>query len=444
MTDEPGVPEPARFSGQVEDGQAVPSTTSLTPVPVPRMARRVIGHQIPDDIMQDPGLREAIALLPANYNFEIHKTVWRLRRAGARTVALQFPEGLLMYACVIADILQAHAGVARAYVMGDVTFGACCVDDYSAVALGADFLVHYGHSCLVPVDITSIPCMYVFVDIQMDLQHLVDSVRLTFSPGTNLIMAGTIQFASSLQQARAELSTDFPSLAIPQAAPLSPGEVLGCTAPRFPPGTDALVFLADGRFHLEAAMIANPGVPAYRYDPYARSLTREGYDHEGMQAARREAIQKGARGEVWGLVLGTLGRQGNPALLASLQRLVRAAGKQYIVVLLSEVSPAKLAALSPGVDTWVQVACPRLSIDWGEGFAQPTLNPYEAFVALGEVPGWWEGDGDGEGGAAPYPMDYYSSTGGAWAGTYHRPKPKGSGAAALARLRASRAGKASE
>lgn len=122
-------------------------------------------------------------------------------------------------------------------------------------------------------------------------------------------MAGTIQFASSLQQARAELSTDFPSLAIPQAAPLSPGEVLGCTAPRFPPGTDTLVFLADGRFHLEAAMIANPGVPAYRYDPYARSLTREGYDHKGMQAARREAIRKGARGEVWGLVLGTLGRQ---------------------------------------------------------------------------------------------------------------------------------------
>lgn len=32
--------------------------------------------------------------------------------------------------------------------MGDVTYGACCVDDYTARALGADFLVHYGHSCL--------------------------------------------------------------------------------------------------------------------------------------------------------------------------------------------------------------------------------------------------------------------------------------------------------
>ena len=61
---------------------------------------------MPDDILHDPALAAAIALLPANYNFELHKTVWRLRSAGARAVALQFPEGLLMYACVIADILE--------------------------------------------------------------------------------------------------------------------------------------------------------------------------------------------------------------------------------------------------------------------------------------------------------------------------------------------------
>ena len=47
-----------------------------------------------------------------------------------------------------------HAGVQHAIVMGDVTYGACCVDDFSAAALAADLLVHYGHSCLVPVDIT--------------------------------------------------------------------------------------------------------------------------------------------------------------------------------------------------------------------------------------------------------------------------------------------------
>jgi diphthamide biosynthesis enzyme Dph1/Dph2-like protein len=33
-------------------------------------------------------------------------------------------------------------------IMGDVTYGACCVDDYTALALGCDMLIHYGHSCL--------------------------------------------------------------------------------------------------------------------------------------------------------------------------------------------------------------------------------------------------------------------------------------------------------
>ena len=28
-------------------------------------------------------------------------------------------------------------------------------------------------------------------------------------------------------------------------------------------------------------MIANPSIPAYRYDPYARVFTRERYDHAG-------------------------------------------------------------------------------------------------------------------------------------------------------------------
>ena len=102
----------------------------------------------------------------------------------------------------------------------------------------------------------------------------------------------------------------------------------------------------------------------------------------------------------------------------SLQELLDARGRQHVTVLLSEVSPAKLEAMARGVDAWVQIACPRLSIDWGEGFRQPTLNPYEAFVALGAAPGWWE-EGSGD-----YPMDYYSSEGGAWNSTWHRRAPR--------------------
>lgn len=70
-----------------------------------------------------------------------------------------------------------------------------------------------------------------------------------------------------------------------------------------------------------------------------------------------------------------------------------------MVVLLSEIFPAKLA-LMDDVDAWVQVACPRLSIDWGTAFPKPLLTPYEMNVALSEVaPDWSEA----------YPMDFYAN-----------------------------------
>lgn len=41
--------------------------------------------------------------------------------------------------------------------------------------------------------------LYVFVDIRIDTAHLLDSVRLTFTPGSSLALVSTIQFVSTLQ-----------------------------------------------------------------------------------------------------------------------------------------------------------------------------------------------------------------------------------------------------
>jgi 2-(3-amino-3-carboxypropyl)histidine synthase len=103
-------------------------------------------------------------------------------------------------------------------------------------------------------------------------------------------------------------------------------------------------YLGDGRFHLEAIMIANPSIPAFRYDPYEKKITREGYDHVQMRRVRSSAIglarhslrtgpvssannndtredslsfdeEQGAPDRAWAVVLGTLGRQGSLSVL---------------------------------------------------------------------------------------------------------------------------------
>lgn len=414
------------------------------PKPTPK---RFFKSQIPDSVLNDSALNAAISLLPSNYNFEVHKCVWRVMSTGAKRIALQFPEGLLMYSLVLSDIFTTFAGVTQCFVLGDVTYGACCVDDLSATALGADLLIHYGHSCLVPIDSTTIPCLYVFVDIKINVDHMIDTIRLNLgSSGKNLVLAGTIQFASAIRTAKPELEKYGFKVLIPQSKPLSAGEVLGCTAPKVSSnlfdgkGETVGVFVADGRFHLEAFMIANPGIKAFRYDPYLGKLFLEEYDHMGMKQSRKSAIVRARESQNWGLVLGTLGRQGNPKILERLEKKMRERGFHYTVILMSEVSPGRIALFEDSVDAWIQIACPRLSIDWGDAFVKPVLTPFEAEIALGLIPGWWEKtescenvlgckksdsscsecnciDAKGDFGG-DYPMDYYAQDGGEWNSSY--------------------------
>ncbi|XP_058791967.1 2-(3-amino-3-carboxypropyl)histidine synthase subunit 1 isoform X2 [Phymastichus coffea] len=319
-------------------------------------------NKIPQEILNDPLIKEAISVLPSNYNFEIHKTIWRIRESQAKRVGLQMPEGLLMFAPTICDIIE-NFTEAETVIMGDVTYGACCVDDYSAELLELDFLIHYGHSCLIPINrMSGIKLLYVFVDIKIDAAHCVDTIKYNFPVTTRI------------------------------------GLVLGCTAPLIK-DVDVLMYIGDGRFHLEAAMISNPNLTAYRYDPYEKKITIEKYDHSQMLANRKDAIMKAKDAKVFGLILGTLGRQGSLSVFDTLRNRLISQNKIVINILASEVQPDRLK-LFVGIDAFIQVACPRLSIDWGTQFEKPVLTPYEAAVALKMA----EFDE-----SKPYPMDYYAN-----------------------------------
>ncbi|RYR72846.1 hypothetical protein Ahy_A02g007064 [Arachis hypogaea] len=286
---------------------------------------------------------------------------------------------------------------------GDVTYGACCIDDFSATALSTDLLIHYGHSCLIPIDSTTIPCLYIFVDIKIDVSHLVDTVKLNLeSRAQNLVLVGIIQFAYSIRAAKPELEKSRFRVFVPQSKPLSAGDVLGCTAPKVSlmdsfsenPENSVLVFVADGR-------------------------------------------------------------QGNPKILERLEKNINEKGFLYTVFLMSEISLTRIALFEDSVDAWIHIACPRLLIYWGDTFGKPVLNPFEAEIVLGVIPGWWEkkknvlvakvqegyedggvscqksGDsscecscGEDENGNGKsnfhgeYPMDYYSQDGGEWNSSY--------------------------
>ncbi|KAF1741838.1 hypothetical protein MXB_4369 [Myxobolus squamalis] len=58
---------------------------------------------------------------------------------------------------------------------------------------------------------------------------------------------------------------------------------------------------------------------------------------------------------------------------------------------------------------FTQIACPRLSIDWGGSYSKPLLNTYEMSVVLGAAQ--WQTE--------QYPSDYYTKNSlGPWTPNY--------------------------
>ena len=58
---------PAAASADDASGRAAPARRSI--------------HQVPDEVLNNKALNAALAVLPSNYNFEVHKSVWRLQQA---------------------------------------------------------------------------------------------------------------------------------------------------------------------------------------------------------------------------------------------------------------------------------------------------------------------------------------------------------------------------
>jgi 2-(3-amino-3-carboxypropyl)histidine synthase len=130
----------------------------------------------------------------------------------------------LLFSTLIADIIQKFCKSTdkddmECLILGDVTYGACCVDDLASKALECDFIVHYGHSCLVPIqDLTIKNALYVFVEIQIDIDHLVETVAFNFKPSDSLYLMGTIQFNKTIYIAKSMLEKEpynFTNLKIP-------------------------------------------------------------------------------------------------------------------------------------------------------------------------------------------------------------------------------------
>ncbi|KAK6588140.1 diphthamide synthesis [Cryptosporidium xiaoi] len=362
--------------------------------------------------------------LPEHYDFEIIKTIKKIRELKLQlnngedfTVYLQMPEGLLVFSEVISLILQ-HFGESKVIILGDVTYGGCCIEDQlvsmvekaNSKHANSSLLVHYAHSCLIPFDellsnddSETINVLYIFVEINLSVEHFINTIKSNFDRNDKIALLSTIQYHSTIVGSLEALNEYFyKPVEVPVCDPLAWGETLGCTSPAIQEDTEICIFISDGRFHLESAMIQNPSKKFFLYDPFSKKITREGYNYDLLHDMRKSAIissYKKMSGNmkdkiiknhvIVGIFFSTLGRQGSFMIVERLERLIKIYNDNrtegpYIYVSLIFASDLSLDYINnnimDGIDYSIQLGCPRLSTDWGTHYKKPLLNSYEGFI----------------------------------------------------------------
>jgi len=93
-----------------------------------------------------------------------------------------------------------------------------------------------------------------------------------------------------------------------------------------------------------------------------------------MYQLRNASIQLARKAQIFGVILGTLGRQGNIGIMKRILRLLKEKKLEYVSICASEINQEVINSHTE-VECFVQIGCPRLSLDWGHENVKPMLNP---------------------------------------------------------------------
>jgi len=294
----------------------------------------------------------------------------RIRRAGARRVVLQIPDGLKRQAVPLVRALRAE-DIAVAAVAGDPCYGSCDLALDAVALTGADLLVHIGHA---PVDERE---GVLFEHLPFDFDPAVVAAAIPLLKGSAVGLVTTVQHVHLLDEVAAVLAAHN---IIAEVAPGNrrtpfPGQVLGCSyANARALSAPEILYVGTGVFHPIGVQMAT-GRRVVALDPYTGEAQEVSADR---LLRRRFALIERARGaESFGIILSTKSGQARPDLAERLSTL----SEKAVVITMREVTAAEMTNF--GCGAYVNTACPRLAYDDQVRFPVPLLTPQEFEILCG-------------------------------------------------------------
>lgn len=353
--------------------------------------------------------------------YEIKRTVDEIRQGRWKRVALQFPDDMLNDAPRVFDALQhglsknsvatkpaehdqlsmemkktkntsstesEWVGVEKLCILGDTSYGACCVDEVAAEHTEADVVVHYGRTCLSPT--ARLPVIYVFTSRPLDLDPVVQSFKSTY-PDTDakIILMADIPYVSHIPDLHSRLldhgythvfatsilhnpSSPLPNRTVPQEAETGISALQSYSLFHISdPPTSLLLNISSRLSSINIYPTSSPStLPVVISACTSQTLRR-----------RYALVTRLSTASVFGILINTLSVKNYLSALSHVQSLIAASGKKSYTFVVGKVNAAKVANFSE-IDGWVVIGCWESSLIESKDFWKPIITPWELELAL--------------------------------------------------------------
>ncbi|KAL5115843.1 Diphthamide biosynthesis protein 2 [Pleosporales sp. CAS-2024a] len=339
--------------------------------------------------------------------YEIDRTVKEIKEGRWKRIALQFPDHMLADAPRVYERLarglkgakeaqqhveddpsKAKDDEEKLFILGDTSYGACCVDEVAAEHVDADVVVHYGRSCLSPP--SRLPVIYVFTERPLELGPLAAAFEETYpDKDSKVILMADIPYSHHIALLDAHLreagytniyATSIvhdPSSPLPNRT--TPTEAVDSSSAL---QEHALFHISDPPASLLLTLSAR--VASIHIYPTDMALaTASSADRStSMSLRRRYALLTSlSTTSVFGILINTLSVKNYMHILGHVQKQITAAGKKYYTFVVGKVNAAKVANFSE-VGGWVVIGCWESSLIESKDFWRPMITPWELGIAL--------------------------------------------------------------
>ncbi|KZX15689.1 putative diphthamide synthesis protein [Methanobrevibacter cuticularis] len=308
---------------------------------------------------------------------DLKRVIKKIKKVNAKTVGLQFPEGLKTQAITVARAIQKETEV-NVIISGDPCFGACDVSDMRMNG-GIDLIVHYAHTPL-PIKY-DVPTLFIEAYSKVKVEETLNNALEYLKDYSKIALATTTQHLHLLDEIKDHLEDNGKEIVLGSSKSTKRGQVLGCNFSSIKNlDAEAYLFIGSGNFHpLGIHLFTN--APVISADPYSGEARDISDFADKILRIRFARILKAKEAKKWGILISSKEGQHRIELAKEIKKTLEDDGMEGFLILLDNINPD---ALLPYMDleAFVVTACPRIAIDDSQMYKKPIITPQELEIVL--------------------------------------------------------------